>query len=289
MLSPLAEIPKGHNPAGRRGGRPRRSPITCYVVHMTGGGIVAKAIKQGRDPVEKCVSYYRGLEPEARKDDISSHYLLGYDGTIYALTDESIRAPHVGVSEDERAAYLDGRWARGGKATGQSDEGALGPIANEAVRRWRTAWPQHRSPQYLFPSRFVNEDSVASEMPPCGPHLPGSPAPMRPGLRHTTEQHVAAGLLAFDLALRLGWAESAAPMQWWSEHGSERPTQLLGHEDVDLYGRSNKGGGWDPGALRAEPWWDWAYVIRVIAWRAHSVFQGSHVDYVRAAIDAVAR
>jgi hypothetical protein len=288
MLSPLAVVPNGHLPAARRGGRKRRSPITSYVVHMTGGGLPAKAIAQHRDVTEKAISYYRGLEPESRKDDISSHYLIAYDGTIYALTDESIRAPHVGVAEDERAAYLDGRWARGGKAKGQGDEGMLGPISDVAVRRWRAAWPQQRSPQYLFPSRFVNEDSVASEMTPCGPHLPGTPAPMRPGLRHTAEQHAAAGLLAHDLGVRHGW-DGGAALPWWHAWASERPTHLLGHEDVDLFGRSNKGGGWDPGALRDEPWWDWAYVLRVIAWRATvpADHAGSPADWVRAAVAGV--
>ena len=261
MISSLATVPSGHVPLSRKGGRPRRSPVTSYIVHMCGGGIVKKAIAQGRDPVAKCLSYYLGDEPESRRDDISSHYLIGYDGTIYALTDESIRVPHVGVSEGERAAYLDGGWAHGAKAWGQGAEGSLGPISAEAVKQWRAAWPGQRSPQYLFPSRFVNEDSVASEMPPCGPHLPGTPAPMRPGLRHTREQHEAIARLSCDLAGRYGWGDGWLPAAGRSVH-------LLGHEDVDLYGRSNKGGGWDPGASRASPWWDWSFVhaaARIVA------------------------
>lgn len=36
--------------------------------------------------------------------------------------------------------------------------------------------------------------------------------------------------------------------------------RLLGHEDVDAYGRWQKSGGWDPGGLRMLPRFDWARV-----------------------------
>jgi hypothetical protein len=37
---------------------------------------------------------------------------------------------------------------------------------------------------------------------------------------------------------------------------------LVGHEDVGLLDRMDKNGGWDPGALRAAPYFDMARVRR---------------------------
>ena len=145
-------------------------------------------------------------------------------------------------------------------------------ISPTSVKYWESDWHQYKSPQHLFPSRAVNNVYVGVEMPPCGTyqkgkweHLPGV-LPLRPGLRHTLEQHVTAAVLACDLAERHEW-----PEKWWEDpKGCVRSPRLLGHEDVDLFGRSNKTGGWDPGHLRKNPWWDWDFVYSVVKMTEHN-------------------
>jgi N-acetyl-anhydromuramyl-L-alanine amidase AmpD len=254
--SPLAEVPAGHDAL-----RGRKLPaidrvIERYVVHMTGSTIVGKAVAAGKDPIRRCLDYYCG------KPTGSSHYLIDFAGHIHALTDERIRIGHVGVTAAERAAYLDGSWARGAVPKAPDVE----PISPAAVDAWHAAWPHYHSPQHLFGPKSVNDCSVASEMPPAGYHVKGIWRPLPgmelwPGTRHTLEQHLAVAELAVDLAHRHRW-----PSTWTVDpKGGPRTPRVLGHEDVDLFGRADAGGGWDPGALRRSPRWDWKAVSMAIA------------------------
>jgi hypothetical protein len=246
-LSPLAKTPPGHEPL-RRPVTERARSITRFVVHMTGSSIVSKAVRRGTKPVDACLDYYCA-------NKTSSHYLIDLDGTIYALTDERIRVGHVGVYADERRCYLDGSWAQGALPKESPD---VKVISREAVAQWHQAWPAYESPQHLFSTRSINDCSVASEMPPAGYYvggiwrqLPG--VELWGGTRHTVEQHVAVAQLALDLATRHAW-----PAHWLrDQHGGPRTPWVLGHEDVDLFGRADAGGGWDPGALRSRARWDW--------------------------------
>ena len=254
--SPHARTPPGHDP--RRGLDRLRETTSCYIVHQTGSGIVARALA-GWDGIRgsaaeavdrKALGYYT-----ARR--ISAHYYIGLDGRIWTLTHEAVEAPHVGVSKAERRAYLSGSWALGERPIGRGFRG----ISPAAVGAWRAAWPRYRSPQHLLPSVRVTECSIGSEMAPAGYHERGRWRPL-PGVvtwlgtRHTLRQHLAVALLATDIARRYDW-----PLGWQHDPlGGPRSPYLLGHEDVDLFGRANLGGGWDPGALRASPRWDWDLV-----------------------------
>jgi hypothetical protein len=265
--SPLAVIDGYKNDRRKTRQRRKKERVTCLVVHMTGGTIVSKAIAAGLDPYEKCLSYYT-------TKDTSSHYLLGYDGMLFQMTDEHLRVGHVGVHSDEMKAYRDGRWARGKSAKGSKKEGNLKAPTKKTVELWKESWPQYAHPQMIAKfhgQNSINNCSVGVEMPPCGYHVKGKWTslydlglsdykPMRPGLRHTTAQHVGIALLACDIAERWGW-----PDGWWNDpKGGPRTPYLPGHEDVDLYGRSNKYGGWDPGALKTNHWWSWDFVTNVI-------------------------
>ena len=119
------------------------------------------------------------------------------------------------------------------------------------VSAWKAAWPGKKHPWTLFPSRHPNTDLVGVEMIPIGSGVGGEP--MRPGLLFTAAQHDAAAQLAIHIAQTNGF-----PTGWWT--GS----RLLGHEDVSL-DRQQKAGGWDPGFLRAAPYFDLAWVRRRIA------------------------
>lgn len=252
--SSIARTPPGHDP--RRGLERLRDRTVRYVVHQSGAGIVDRAVKRPRPsdltPAQAvdiaAIDYYASKR-------ISAHYYIALDGSIWLLTHESVRVPHVGVSAEERRAYLDGHWARGRGA------GRMHAISPRSVELWRESWPRYASPQHLHPTPSINDVSVGSEMAPAGYYVDGAWRPL-PGVvpwlatRHTLQQHLAVALLAVDLAGRHRW-----PLGWHhDERGGPRTPFVLGHEDVDLYGRSDTGGGWDPGALRADPRWDWELV-----------------------------
>jgi hypothetical protein len=78
---------------------------------------------------------------------------------------------------------------------------------------------------------------------------------MTEGLRFTKAQHEAVARLACDVATRNGWPLTE---RWW------RTPRLLGHEDLSPISRHDSRGGWDPGALREKPFFDWEYVYRRI-------------------------
>lgn len=259
-----------------RGARERRAHerVDTFLVHMTGRSIVRKAIDKGADPTNFCLRYY------ARQKS-SPHYLCGYQGEIWQLTDDHLRVNHVGVSLDERKAYLDGRWKRGGKARGERREW-LKPITNVALRHWYRQWPMYKSPQHLFRTRSVNNISVGVEMPPCTDGRTFVAEPFSKGSWHTAAQHTAIALLACDVAERWSF-----PPGWFMDpRGGPRSPRLPGHEDVDLYGRSHGGGGWDPGALRDSPRWNWAHVHNMVALR---LAVGSLREFLRRVADKFGR
>jgi N-acetyl-anhydromuramyl-L-alanine amidase AmpD len=124
------------------------------------------------------------------------------------------------------------------------------------VKRWGERWPGYANPLDLLPgSKFANAPYVQIEMIPCvyGGKRKDLPAPLAPGLRFTRAQHDAVAALYVDLAKRHSW-----PAEWW------RTPRVVGHEDVTPASRHDKNGGWDPGFLRAQPYFDWPHVIREI-------------------------
>lgn len=211
---------------------PRGNPVFGLAVHCSGRGIVEQARKLGVDPIEHAIAYYRSAE-------CSCHYVIGYDGTIVQITADDRRVPHVGVAADERQLYLSGRWMTDRR------------LASSAVARWHQYWATDSgygfsSPQHLFPSSAPNADYVGAELSPLE-------KPRDNGLWYTDEQHQGVAELADDLRRRHGWPA------WWTEGALPCP-RLLGHEDLDAFGRWDAGGGWDPGALRAVPRFSWLAV-----------------------------
>jgi len=206
--------------------RPRGRPVFGLVVHCSGRSIVEKAQRAGADVLEYVVGYYRAAE-------YSAHYVIGHDGGIVQVTADDRRVPHVGVTADERTLYRSGRW--------RTDK----RLVASAVQRWDARWFPWVSPNVLFPSTAPNDDYVGVELPPLA-------KPTADGLWYTLAQHQAVARLASDLRARHGWPS-------WPSRGA--PCQrLLGHEDLDAFGRWDKGGGWDPGALRAQPRFLWSAV-----------------------------
>lgn len=210
-----------------------------YLIHTTGGGVTDKAKRQGRSPIEVALEIY------VASQNGSNGYMWGgpsyvgdFDGTIYQIAPDDVKTAHAGDRSDRypsgtRPLYLDGSWERLASTT--------------TVDQWRAKWPGRKHPYALFPSTSPNQDYVAIEFLPIGDGFGGEP--MAPGLRFTQAQHDAAIKLGRDLAARHDWPEG------WHKSG-----RLVGHEDVDPLHRSDHEGGWDPGWLRAKPYFDFAYV-----------------------------
>jgi hypothetical protein len=202
-------------------------------LHTSGRGITKRAKRLGVPAISLALRWYRDY------DQSGVHYVIDHDGTIYQMLEDHVRGAHIGISRSERRAYLSGAWIR--------------EVAEKAsvssVVAWQTRWPRIPSPQHLYPTRSPNGCYVGVEM------LPLSPEDVGPdGLWFTKAQHESAGALARDIAIRHSW-----PIGW------ERSPRLVGHEDIDAYARWDKGGGWDPGAMRANPRWDWDLVMARIA------------------------
>lgn len=255
MRSNYSRVPSGHSPDR---GLAQREATTTYVVHQTGSGIVTRAVSglAGRVGSELCAAVDSVVLDYYTSRASSAHYYIGLDGRIWQLTDELSRVGHVGVTSAERRAYLTGAWARGEVPEVDS----VRAVSPRTETLWRSSWPRYDSPQHLFGERSVNDCSIGSKMAPAGIHreawtpLPG--VTTWRDTRHTRAQHLAVAVLAVDIAARYGW-----PPDWHLDpRGGPRTPYLVGHEDVDLFGCADYGGGWDPGALRVEPRWDWSLV-----------------------------
>lgn len=209
----------------------RRSPWGL-LVHTTGGGVASKAARTGRPAIEIALAVYREMQSDSSGSQGyrwgGPTYVLDYDGTLFQLSPDEIQTAHCG--HPHRDLYLLGDW--GAKCSPAT------------VAHWRQQWPTFPSPQYLYPGRSPNEPYIGVEMLQL-------PERRSNGLRFTDEQHRRVVELALDLGHRHGW-----PEQW---HQGPR---LLGHEDVSPITRHDAGGGWDPGTLRDEVYFDFERVRR---------------------------
>lgn len=123
---------------------------------------------------------------------------------------------------------------------------------------WQARWPSFKSPAHLFPGPSPNQVYVGIELIPLTGGQ-GQPAPLMTGgiaRKYTDEQHQALGRLIADIVGRWGLA--------LDEVCDPAKGRLVAHEDVNPAERSDGGGGWDPGALRDVPRFDWDYLRQQI-------------------------
>lgn len=197
-------------------------------VHTTGSGIVSDALELGADPLAYAVEYY--LNPK----NYFAHYVVGFGGEIWQISDEHERTSHIGQDEESRLGYISGNW--------ETTAGA------HFVALWKKRWPTYKTPAHLYPGTSPNNAYVGIEMLPLQRKVPLKP--MRPGLQYTLEQHQAVAKLAFNIASRWGF-----PVGW------ERTGRFATHEDITPLERMAKKEGWDPGVNRSQPWLNWSYLI----------------------------
>jgi hypothetical protein len=222
------------------------------IVHTTGGGLPSKARARGVPPTALGTTVYNASH--------GCHYLCGWrgaEGDLLQLADEREQASGVGVRADQPETN---QWTsvRRGRGAWERD------LPVELVERWRSRWPGWANPLDLLPgTTSANAPYVHLELIPCvfheGGKLVTAADPLAPGLRFTRAQHDAVVALAIDLATRKGWHKPDDKAPWW------RTPRLLGHEDLTPLSRHDRAGGWDPGALREDPYIDWPYVYAEIA------------------------
>ena len=215
---------------------PNRDGVTRtpwgLAIHTTGGGVTDKARREGRRPIDVAIAeYIKSQNGSNRYPWGGPTYVMDHDGTLYQIAPDSILTHHSGGPH--AADYRSGTW--------------INQVSAATVQQWRKQWPNNQHPYTLFPGGSPNYGLVGLEMIPIGDGFGGKS--MRPGLRFTTAQHNAVVALARDLAVRHRW-----PVGW------NHTSRLLGHEDVDPIERHDAGGGWDPGWLRAAPYFDFGYV-----------------------------
>lgn len=210
----------------RASGAARTGALGAIVVHTTGGGPAARSIKSGykKPAVEYALDYY------LTGGGGFAHYVIDLNGTIYATASENRQAWHTTWSGVKGRAYFK-TW--------------------KAPTWWTSVWNPlgARSPVDLLSagSTYPNQRTIGVELI------------MLPGYAYTDDQYRSLARLIVDVARRNALAITSAPSK-----------SLLGHEDFCPYpykglgGRENAGGGWDPGAHRDKPYFDWSRVWREV-------------------------
>jgi hypothetical protein len=218
LLSPLAITLRGLRTARRA----QPGTIAAIVVHMTSRGPAKRSKSNGyrRPAVEYALDHYiTGTEG-------FPHYLIDFNGTIYAVCDERFVAAHAGWVHPGGRGLFTGAWT--------------------APEWWSRVWSTHgaATPVDLLPngSKSPNHRTIGIEFL------------ILPDLSYTPEQYRSLARLVVDLQgrhpdLRI----PAVPSRG-----------LLGHEDFTPVtgsgGRADAKGGWDPGAHRKDPYFDWQRV-----------------------------
>lgn len=209
----------------------RTIPVFGIAAHQTGSSVVEEALREGADPLEYAAEYYQ------KPDSYFAHYVIGHNGEIIQIAGENERAPHIGFDPADRLAYLNGSWVT--------------KLPAELVTRWKDLWPTVKSPAHLFPGPSPNNAYVGVEMLPIVDGCEWKPAAWLKAGKFTDHQHYALVELAIDIAAR----QKLSP-------GWHLGSRLVTHEEVNPFTRSTKKppAGWDPGWLRADPWFDMGWV-----------------------------
>jgi N-acetyl-anhydromuramyl-L-alanine amidase AmpD len=228
-LRPGAVIsPLAHCIRGVRDADGKANDPRCVVVHCTGSSLANKSIESAyeRSAVDFGLDVYLSRAANA----VYPHYLIDFRGAIYATCSEDQRARHAGWSKSGgKEFWTSGAWS--------------------APAWWKSAWPDAETPLDLLPLgvESPNTNSIGVEL-------------LIHHQRYTADQYRALGRLLVDLerrypAIRLDRAPQAR--------------LLVGHEDIYPVsgegGRANAGGGWDPGAHRVNPFFDWSRVWTEVA------------------------
>ena len=223
------------------------------VVHTTGRGLPTKAAEQGQYPTERAVNYYSKSH--------GCHYVNGYrghdGGDLIQMANEREQANGVGVSTKIKSGPSKGKSQMSSVRSGNWEK----DLPKHVVKRWKQRWPGYANPLDLLPgTKYANPAYIHVECIPLIPHFIDDSSssqyriePLAKKVLFTFDQHDTVAALACDIAERNRW-----PDEWW------RTPRLVGHEDLTPLSRHNSKGAWDPGHLRASPWFCWYTVMECI-------------------------
>lgn len=221
--SPLANFVD--NPRDVRN-RPTPKPWGL-MVHTTGRGIIKRARKLNTTPLEAAVALYTEIgQPFA-------HYVMDQDGTIIQIADEREAAWHAGIPAAQRKLYGSGKWRE--------------KVPTRPYVYWLEHWGlvhKKLSPTDLYPTASPNQAYVGIEL--------------IPNRRATFSEAQYRSLSEFG---REFFVERHKIVSVFPGMGPLPTPRFLGHEDVEPLERWEKVGGWDPGALRAKPRFDWSRIF----------------------------
>lgn len=201
----------------------------CF--HTSGRTIVERALKKGIKPIDLALKHYRRTG--------ACHFVIDHDGTIYQLLDTEIRGAHVGLG-GWRKHYLSGSWRLRMDVMGLSLPLSL----------WDRRWPGLDSPQHMFPGKTPNGAYLGVEFLPLMHE-------QKDGTWFSDVQYAAGRQLLLNLACMHGWEKGLLADAESGGGNSRAPA----HEDLTPHSRWKKRGGWDPGALRLKPRFNWAKVL----------------------------
>jgi N-acetyl-anhydromuramyl-L-alanine amidase AmpD len=215
VISPLAITLRGLRAARQR----QPGTIASIVLHMTSRGPAKRSKAAGyRTPaVQYALNHYiNGAEG-------FPHYVIDFNGTIYATCDERFIAHHAGWIHPGGKSLFTSGW--------------------RAPEWWSRVWFKQgvKTPVDLLPPGAGSPNSRTL----------GIELLILPDLAYTSEQYRALARLIVDIRQRnAGVKGGAIPSR-----------ALLGHEDFAPVaakgGRADARGGWDPGAHRQDPYFDW--------------------------------
>jgi hypothetical protein len=213
-ISPLAVVSRRL----RTSGRLRRVPLFGLVVHTTGSGPATRERKSRgrRRAIEYALDYYIG------GGGGYPHYVIDYDGTIHACSDERREAWHAGWKRDWFAPpWKPPAW-------------------------WSRVWSRFnaRTPLDLIPRGAFSPNSAHLGVELLGRERPG----------FTDAQYAALARLVVDVRRRNRLSITAAPSPQLLGHEDVNPLSSTNGTG----GRADRLGGWDPGAHRAgTPYFSW--------------------------------
>lgn len=234
ILSPLAITLRGLRDAPNK-----MSKVSQIVIHNTGRGPVTRSKdgKYRKSAIDYALSYY------LNGDGGFPHYVIDFNGTIYATCDERYQAHHAGWRHS------------GGRSLFESKDW-------KSPEWWTKVWGKYgfNSPIDLLPkdANSPNSESIGIELL------------ISPDLSFAEQQYSALAQLVIDIEQRYQLVIPSIPNQI-----------LLGHEDYAPVsgdgGRATSKGGWDPGAHRSDPYFSWDKLWFYILWNklkpaARSIF-----------------
>ena len=206
----------------------------CF--HTSGRTIVQRAVDQGKRPIDLALKHYRRTG--------AAHFVIDHDGTIYQLLDTGIRGAHVGLGR-WRKRYLDGSWRAIMRAKGLT----------LPLELWDKRWGTLDSPQHMFPGKTPNGAYLGAEFLPLL-------KPQADGTWFSDAQYAAGRAL-----LEYLFPESFGDFSFNGLALACVTSAYVGrarapaHEDLTPHSRWKRKGGWDPGALRRKPRWNWEKVL----------------------------